>query len=226
MSRVEGGGGEGGGDAVLLTSILPAVNLWLNHPYPPSLHAVNLARTMEETGRDSRRGTQVVGWVCVERRYIGCCCIIHPAPMFLAFFFFFLTSSPTLLYCCLLSACARSPLLSSPLLRCALLCSAPLLSALCCSVLLCFAVLSALGAPCLRAGSNVGRRCSRRAGLCSRCALLCVVLCCAGPCSTALCAQRVRELTEETPFNSEVADDIASLWADPGVRETYERQSE
>ncbi|CAM9126625.1 unnamed protein product [Pylaiella littoralis] len=38
--------------------------------------------------------------------------------------------------------------------------------------------------------------------------------------------KRVRELPEEAVFDREVADDIASLWADPGVREAYDRQSE
>eukprot|EP00752_Nemacystus_decipiens_P001424 g1404.t1 len=38
--------------------------------------------------------------------------------------------------------------------------------------------------------------------------------------------KRVRELTEDTAFTPEVADDISSLWADPGVKETYDRQHE
>lgn len=33
-------------------------------------------------------------------------------------------------------------------------------------------------------------------------------------------------MTEETMFTPEVADDIASLWADPGVKEAYDRQNE
>ncbi|CAN0273959.1 unnamed protein product, partial [Laminaria digitata] len=38
--------------------------------------------------------------------------------------------------------------------------------------------------------------------------------------------QRVRGFTEETLFSPEVADDIASLWADSGVREAYDRQDQ
>lgn len=38
--------------------------------------------------------------------------------------------------------------------------------------------------------------------------------------------QRVLDFTEDMPFTPGVADDIASLWADAGVREAYDHQSQ
>ncbi|CAM9354697.1 unnamed protein product [Ectocarpus sp. 12 AP-2014] len=47
-----------------------------------------------------------------------------------------------------------------------------------------------------------------------------------GLAENALRKKRIRDFAEEGVFTPAVADDIASLWADPGVREAYDRQSE
>lgn len=71
------------------------------------------------------------------------------------------------------------------------------------------------------------RVCSHAVTPCHVVTRICVYVSCSSlRCTVRACLQRLLDFMEDTPFTPAVADDIASLWADPGVREAYEYQSQ